>query len=185
VFSLHVSDAEMMDVLEGTARGRVMAHVAGCAKCRGRLDEARGGLALAVPAEVPEPSPLFWDALRRRVSEGINATPAARPSRFALRPVLAGALVAAAAVAGVALLAPRTPVTPPTSVAAALPAWSALPEDDPNLEVLEGLETQVADAVPATAECHDWAQCVAGLDEDEGRALATALRSELAGEGAL
>jgi hypothetical protein len=184
VFSLHVSDAELMDVLDGTAPARAMAHVAGCAGCRARVDEARGGLALAAASDVPEPSPLFWDALRRRVEDGLVAAPAPPPARFAVRPLFAGALVAAAALAGITLLPPAD-VTAPVRSQATLPAWSALPEEDPNLEVLEGLETQVADAVPPAAECHDWAQCVAGLDEEEGRALASALQSEMRAEDAL
>lgn len=187
MFLLHVADDELMDVVDGTARIRALTHVSRCTRCQVRVDEARGGLALAVEAGVPEPSPLYWDALRSRVGAGLADLPAAGAVRSRFRPVFAGALVAAgAALAGVMLLPIHSPM-PSTNatVASSLPAWSALPEEDPNLEVLEGLETQVADIVPVTAECHDWAECVAGLDEAEGRALAVALRKELGAEGAL
>jgi hypothetical protein len=53
-------------------------HLAACARCRAEVDAGRSALAEARSVPVPEPSPLFWDALSRRVSERLGAEEPAR-----------------------------------------------------------------------------------------------------------
>jgi hypothetical protein len=92
----HVSDAALMDVVEGAAGERAEKHVAQCAGCRARVDEARAALGFAAAAAVPEPIPAYWDVMRRRVAHALGEAPAARSRR---------PLWAAAAVAGAAVIA--------------------------------------------------------------------------------
>ena len=95
----HVSDAALMDVVEGAAGERAEQHVAQCAGCRARVDEARAALGFAAAAAVPEPIPAYWDVMRRRVAHALVEAPAARSRR---------PLWAAAAVAGALVIAARS-----------------------------------------------------------------------------
>jgi hypothetical protein len=50
-------------------------HLGECASCRAEIAAARALLADARLAQVPEPSPLFWEHFSRRVSDSIAAEP--------------------------------------------------------------------------------------------------------------
>jgi len=174
----HVSDAALMDVVEGAAGERTEQHVAQCASCRARVDEARAALGLAAAATVPEPIPTYWEAQRRRVARSLAEAPPAR----SWRPLWAAVAVAGAAVIAVLTVGPaKAPVPVRATPSAALPAWSALPEadDDPSLPILELVAPTVATAMPA-AVCSDVSECVVGLSDDESQELADALRAQLA-----
>ena len=86
----HVPDGRLLEVLEGTGAAD-RPHVEGCPQCQARLAEAREGLALAVNAEVPEPSPLYWESLRRQVSRAVEREGQRRPAfwRLPFGPALA------------------------------------------------------------------------------------------------
>jgi hypothetical protein len=180
----HVSDAALMDVVEGAAGERAERHVAGCARCRARVDEARAALGFAAAASVPDPIPSYWDVMRRRVGRAIVEAPAARSRR----PLWAAATVAgAAAIAAVLMVGPSpVAVAPPANGLATLPAWSPLPpaDEDPALPILELVAPAVVAAAP-TAECSDVSECVVGLTDEESGALADALRAQLAQERTL
>ena len=176
----HVSDAELMDVIEGTASGDCSRHVAECRDCGARVDEARVGLGLAREAEVPEPSPFYWESFRRQVDGRIATTsPLTAWKRWA--PVLT---LAACLVVALGLLLPTSRVVAPPAPAA-LPAWSALPpnEEDEGLEVLQAMT--LSEDVPSLSPGEGVAQHVEGLSEEESLALANALRQELSGKGRL
>ena len=173
----HVSEASLLEVLEGQD-GADRVHVDSCARCGARLAEARAGLALASAADMPEPSPLYWDALRRQVGRRLDE-PAERVARW--QPWRVGSvLAAAAAVAAIATWLPVGGPPPRAQPEQPLPAWSALPpaEDDAGLEVLEALAPAVAEVVPV-AGCAGMAECVVDLTDEESQALADRLRSEL------
>ncbi len=176
----HASDQELMDVLDGEGAERTSAHVETCQRCRSRLDQARGGLLLARDADVPEPSPLYWESFRRQVGRRIEDEPhAARVPRWRLAPALAMAAI----VVGIAALVP-TKLGKGTAVAtpeAVLPAWTALPaaDEDGGLSVIGALAPP-ADDLSAVAGCQG-VECLADLSDDETRALAQALRGELEG----
>ena len=166
----HLDDDVLLDVIEGAASFEAVRHAGDCAECGRRVAEAREGLALAVGAEAPEPSPLYWDAFRRRVAAGIDADtrPARRFGGF-----LAPALLATAATVAVLSFIPRDPATrvaspAPVGVASALPVG-----EDPAVEA-------VASSIEDLG-CRDVDACVAGLTDEESRALADALRADLAG----
>jgi hypothetical protein len=167
----HPEDDALLDVAEGNASGDAARHVAACADCAARVADARAGLALVSAADMPEPSPLYFDAFRGRVASAIDAPPVRR--RYAGF-VLPAFLATAATIAVIAYL--------PTDVKAPMPspaasAWSSLPAaGDPAIDAVAS--TVSAEEIVA---CRDVAECVAGLSEEESRAFADALRAELAG----
>ena len=79
---VHPTDAVLLDVLDGVAEGQARRHVAACAECAARVEEARQGLALARQADVPEPSPLYWEDFRSQVGrrDGTDDVDLARPA---------------------------------------------------------------------------------------------------------
>jgi anti-sigma factor RsiW len=177
----HVPEQRLLDVLEG--RGAAdRAHVDACPQCRTRLAEAQAGLALAVGAEVPEPSPLYWESLRRQVSRRVDEEGERQPA-FWRRISLGPALAAAAVLAGIVTFLPMGGRQPSPLPERPLPAWSALPpaEEDEGLDVLRAVAPTVADAsVPGA--CGGVAECVIDLSDEESQVLADHLRREI-GEG--
>jgi hypothetical protein len=160
----HLDEAALIDLLDGPGSAEAGRHLAGCAACAGRLEEMRGILGLAQEAEVPEPSPLYWQAFRTQVERRI-----AEPRRgwgFGW-PSLAAA---AAVLAGVVVLLPRAPVVAPAGpLAPGLPAWSALPpvEDDGAWELLQ----VAASTAPVEVDCGGEADCAAALSDEEASVL--------------
>ena len=175
--SRHLSDESLLRLAQGGDADGERAHVLACARCAGQVEEARAGLDLARRADVPEPSPLYWEAMRLRIERRIAEEPRRSPGWAWLAPVLA----TAAAVAVVALTTGRAHA-PAALPGPTLPAWSALPpaEDDASLAVLEGLA--VADGDLGTLdEGRGVSAFLAGLSDEEYRALADSLRE--AGKG--
>jgi hypothetical protein len=174
----HVPEQRLLDVLEG--RGAAdRAHTDACPHCRARLAEAQAGLALAAGAEVPEPSPPYWESLRRQVSRRVDEESRRRPA-FRRRIALGPALAAAAVLAGIVTFLPVAGRHPAPRPERPLPAWSALPpaEEDEGLDVLRAVARAVADAsVPAA--CGGVAECVIDLSDEESQALADRLRREI------
>jgi hypothetical protein len=170
----HLSDEEAVDLAEGGGETALRAHAAACPECTARVEEARAGLAVARRADVPEPSPLYWEAMRRNVERRIAEEPR-RPSRWA------SVLPLAAAVAAVAVVALTTGRTHAPSVAPppTLVAWSALPpeNEDASLEVMEGLALETGDVGPLD-EGQGVGAFLASLSEEDVRALAESLRAQ-------
>jgi hypothetical protein len=174
----HVPEQRLLDVLDG--RGETdRAHVDACAQCRARLAEAQAGLALAAGAEVPEPSPLYWESLRRQVSRRVEEESERRPA-FWRRISFGPALAAAAVLAGIVTFLPVARRHPAPLPERPLPAWSALPPagEDEGLDVLRAVAPDVADAsVPGT--CAGVAECMIDLSDEESQVLADRLRREI------
>jgi anti-sigma-K factor RskA len=70
---MHLNPDELVDLAEGARSESSLPHLATCADCRRQLDDMRAMMAAAVAADMPEPSPLFWDHLSARVSEAVAA----------------------------------------------------------------------------------------------------------------
>jgi len=166
----HLTDEDLMDVLDGARGGSAARHVGLCASCAGRLAEAREGLALARAADVPEPPELYWQSFPRRVAARLQAAPSPRPWRGWLVPAFATAVALAAAVA----IIPRRATEAPASPAHTLAPWSALPpaEADPGLPVLQAAASDLDPAL----ECGGLAECLADLSEEESQDLVQMLR---------
>src|SRR5262245_19859636 len=69
---MHLSAEDLVDLAEGTRPESSAPHLSGCDACRSQLADLRAMMAAAVAADVPEPSPLFWDQLSRRVREAVE-----------------------------------------------------------------------------------------------------------------
>ena len=171
MISMHLTDEKLMEVMEDAADAEARTHVESCAACASHLREARDGLALAREAEVPEPSPLYWEAFRRNLGQRIEDEGAARGWRWVLVPILATA-------AAVAILpALHRPVATSSLPIPVLAAWSALPpaDQDDGLEVLEGVALADADLPEVDGE-RSAVESLADLSDDEARDVGDALR---------
>ena len=171
----HVTDETLLDVLEGTADAESRRHAEACAACAERVAEARCGEALARAADVPEPSPVYWEAFRRNVGERIESESFGWSWRWAWLPVAATAAV----LLSVPVLRPGLSPSP----APVLAAWSALPpaDQDSGLAVLAGLDIADADLSAVDGE-RDVVESLADLSDEEVSAFQDALQSR---EGAL
>jgi hypothetical protein len=175
----HVPDESLADLAEGRGTDAQRAHVRACGGCAARLEEVRSALEIARRADVPEPSPLYWEAMRRNVGRRIEEEP-----RRSLRWAWLGPLAAGAALAALfALTAGRTHA-PSATPDPGLPAWSALPpaEDDPSLVVLEGLVATETRGLGSLDEGGGVGLFLAGLSDEDYRALAESLREGQRGD---
>ena len=167
----HVSDDAVLDLALGAGTASRRGHAESCEACARRVREAASALELAQRAEVPEPSPFYWQALRHGVSQRI-----AHEGQETRRSAFLVPLAAAAAVLAVLFSVPALPVKGP--LAPGLAAWSALPleEEDEGLRVLEGLAL-------SSGELAEWdrgeglSAYLANLTDDESRVLAETLRA--------
>jgi len=164
----HVGEEQWIDVVDGVADPQVRRHLEACAECRATADAMRASVALVREADVPEPSPLYWETFRARVGEAI-AEEKAPPSRWRLVPRWAIA-AASLAVLSTAFHAPRREVNVPAAPVV-VEAWSPLPEaqDDEALPVL------AAAASGGEVACADVASCAIDLSAIEPEGLAEAL----------
>lgn len=70
----HLTDVECVDLLDGVRLGATVdEHVRGCPQCRTRVEDMRAVVRMAQGDAVPEPSPLFWEHLARRVKGDVEA----------------------------------------------------------------------------------------------------------------
>lgn len=165
--SRHLSPQDMADAIEDRLEPGRQGHLDGCSVCQHKLTELREVVELAgMDGDVPEPSPLFWGHLERRVSERTASEAIPSPgwpvwvwrSLAVVTPALIVAMVAMAVVreAGV----PTEPaVVPPAGAAEARPPGFVEAVGDPAgwsdmLDVAAGLpvdEVQAAVAVRAGA----------------------------------
>ena len=70
---MHLNELELIDLAEGTHPESSAPHLASCDRCRSQLLEMRSLMADVAAVPVPEPSPLFWDHLSRRVRDAVAA----------------------------------------------------------------------------------------------------------------
>lgn len=172
----HLSETALLEVLEGTASPEARAHAEACSRCRGQVEEAREALALvSAAADVPEPSPLYWESMRREVARR-SAAPRRAWLPFLL-PIAAAAALVMAVPATTWRLAPASPVA---SVSPTLPAWSALPadEDDADLAVLAAMARSQPEAVLAAfADTSSPREELYSMSAEDAQALVDALRA--------
>jgi hypothetical protein len=148
-------------------------------------------------ADVPEPSPLFWDHLSRRVREAVAAgeTPGSRFAGWRWEPGLpaswrawAMAGVAAAVMISIYVTAPRTLTRPSGGRSGAAAASASLQPfgaaDDPSLALFAELTAQMDSQAITEA---GWSSHVGAVDEvvatltdDERFELQRLLKEELA-----
>lgn len=71
----HLTPDEMIDAVEGTLDLALQSHLARCATCSEQVSQLGVLLREAKSADVPEPSPLFWDHFSTRVRAAIEREP--------------------------------------------------------------------------------------------------------------
>src|SRR3984893_7570781 len=69
----HLSPQDLIDLAEGFRDEWSAPHLRGCGTCQRELAELRRVMSVVAEVAVPEPSPLFWDHLSRRVREAVAA----------------------------------------------------------------------------------------------------------------
>jgi hypothetical protein len=170
----HLPEETLMDVVDGTADPRAREHVGACETCGSRVAEAAMAWSLAQASEVPEPSPLYWEAFRRQVGRRIEGEGHRQWLRF---------LVPLAAAAGLVVTLTRPPSAPSLSsvpvATGVLPAWSALPaaEDDPGFEVLQAVASGGSD-LASSYDRGSVQELLSDLSDDESQALAERLKTD-------
>jgi hypothetical protein len=182
----HLSADERLALVEGPGEPR-HPHLAGCEQCRSEVASARAILSGAREADVPEPSPLFWDHFSARVSARIDAEPAAAADRWrmpwrVLVPLAAAVTVLVATVA-VERRRPVAPARPP--VAAVVGEDAAPPPEEGGWVVLgdlagdfdvETLGDSLGYSLSRGADSAVWR-----LNESERAELMRLLRAEIPG----
>jgi hypothetical protein len=186
---MHLTPEQLVDIADGTSASEAEGHLAACAECRRQLADMRGVMAMVSDADVPEPSPLFWEHLSARVDAAVAAEPA--PSgwnwwaRAALPFVLAtAAAIAIAFVTTTRLIAPHPLPSPPGAIVFVADPPELLSADvtDPSLALVADLtqdlgweERRDAGLAPRGSAEH----AVTHLSEPELRELKDLLKAEM------
>jgi hypothetical protein len=160
----HFSDDEFVDLLDDALPATRRAHLQNCGACRAQASAMDAVLARAVEsrgvdgrgaerhdADVPEPSPLFWDHLSARVRDAVAApaTPTWRDRvSWPVTAWAAGLASVALAVAVSHTMLPRAALTtPPASVASNAAALALRTTAAPGVEPPDDIEADEAWAV--------------------------------------
>ncbi len=185
----HLTSDQLVEAAEGTLPMERARHLEQCESCRGSVTEMRALLAdLGDPSAVPEPSPLFWEHLSRRVHDATAVEPL--PARAAWwqglwRPAAALATVAGAIALGLLIRGGtvRPPVSPVVSETIASTTEPAVSDD--TVDVVSAVvgdlsfdELREADLVPSRGIVD---QAVSSLTEAQQRELMRLVREEFMG----
>ena len=201
---MHLSPEELIDLVEGARAEADAPHLQSCEACRHQVAALRSAMSAVADADLPEPSPLFWDHLSQRVREAVAAEERP-PSRFGgwrwgrALPGAPGALsgswrawavagVVASVVISIYVTAPRTSMHPSDArdgaAAAAVPLEPFGTADDPSLALFADLTEQMD---PLSITDVGWSSRVGAVDEvvasltvDERLELQRLLKEELA-----
>ena len=163
----HLTDVELVDLVDGTLAPARARHLDACETCRARASAIRETLVRAAEAEIPEPSPLFWEHFSARVQEGVRAESVAPSGWFGWAQsatnnemgkwAMSGALLTLLLVAVVwRASAPRPASTASEPVATASSTDPAEPDAfDPDLDEAWALVRTVADDVARDTPASD------------------------------
>ena len=159
----HLTDVELVDLVDGTLAPARARHLDACETCRTKASAIRETLARAVEAEIPEPSPLFWDHFSARVQEGLRTESVASSGWFSwaqgatVKWAMSGALLTLVLVAVVwRASAPRPASSTSGPLATASSTGPADPDPfDPDLDEAWALVRTVADDVARDTPASD------------------------------
>ena len=186
---------EIIDYVEGGLDAERASHLATCATCQTAAADVRAALAEVAAAEIPEPSPFFWNSINRGVTAAITTSPAARAgwrSWLAWDTLLPVAAMGAVLLAlGASIARPPTstaptvamaPAAPPTTETAAATTLDSAPTAaDDALALVVDLAGTLPDAgadALALAPLPDLGDVAASaLSDDELQALEVILRA--------
>src|SRR4051812_8144321 len=118
----HLTPEQCVEAAEAP-RAEYQAHIDECASCARQVADLHRLMAdVTLAADVPEPSPLFWEHLSARVREAVDAAPAPMPWwRAQWRPIAAtaGVLSVVAIIAVMKVPALRRDAVPASEVTSA------------------------------------------------------------------
>jgi hypothetical protein len=201
----HLSESEIVDLLDGTLAPARMAHLDACDACRTTADGLRAVLERSADVSIPEPSPLFWEHFSARVQQDVRREEAVEASGWfgwaegpTVKWAMAAGLLTVLLVSGVWVSLWRTNATVPgrippvTTVAGAVePAVDGF-DSDPDTDAAWALVRAVADDMawddateeglgvrPDSAE-----RALATLTQDERSELARLIESATKQPGA-
>jgi hypothetical protein len=190
----HLSPDEFVDAAEGTRSEASLPHLADCDRCRRELADLRRTMSVAVDADVPEPSPLFWDHLSARIGERIDAEPGRQWWQAWIRPRVLVPLAAAVLLALIVALAPNSRsvgVSPPAGsgpMAAVEPSTDTADlAADPLLTLVSDLSANMdLDSASAAgfADPDSAEHAITHMNIDELTALKQLLQAEMTRSGA-
>lgn len=105
----HLDDEQLIDAAEGRLESAGKAHLESCDACRTEFRRLTDVLTRVAAADVPEPSPLFWDHFRARVTAALDPaeSPGATPAGLGFRWLAAAASAATLALVILAAVVPR------------------------------------------------------------------------------
>jgi len=189
---MHLEPAALVDIADGTRAESSIPHLASCAACRQQLADLRATLTSVAAVDVPEPSPLFWDHLSRRVRDAVAAEDRRGGSWWT--GLAARGIVAATVLAGVLaiVLVPgllrskrgqETTTVAPSAAAAPVLRDTLADVMDPSLSIVAGLTDGInwEDAHDAGLAPRGSAEhAVTHLNDAELRELQRLLKVELA-----
>ena len=192
----HLTDPEMVDLLDESLPASRVAHLDACACCRETAAALRDARRRAEAVDVPEPSPLFWEMFSVRVHDAVRDAAAAQPGGGWLawtrtpgvKWAFSGALLTLLLVAGVwEATAPKRISRAPQVAGAVAPEMSpgaagldALDSADPADDAAWDLVSTVADDVSWDDGAVDRMGMRPGSAERAVDMLTTAERTELA-----
>lgn len=180
----HLSNAELLDIAEGAMPEATVAHLLECTACRGELAGLRATIDDLRTSDVPEPSPLFWHHLSRRVQEAVAAEDASRwhwgdtQPRWNVAAVTMAAAAAFAVIVGVYTppeLSPEIRDERPGLAEAAPGDRLEAPFDDPTLRFVADL----ADTLAPEAAAGLFVMSRSGITDEVTGELSAAERLEL------
>ena len=201
----HLTPADVVDAVDGVLTGSRAAHLESCARCRAEAAAAHAAIVATRRADVPEPSPLYWQHLSARIREQVaneRIAPAswtdawsplwsAFPGVRGLVPVASALALVIAVVGGAGLLTRHARLAAPTSsvamagTTAAATSTETLQPSDEN-EVWQVLSSAASDmpiedahAAGMVVQAGAIDRAVQGMTPDELNELGRLLLSEM------
>src|SRR5258706_13788606 len=189
----HLKPEEIVDIAEGLRAESSSPHLSTCDICRAQVREMRAMLTAVADADVPEPSPLFWDHLSTRVRDAVAAEPPRRAwaDLWTWPRALVPAAVGIAVVVVAVIVCSRAPVRPaPAEPAVAINTGS-------NVDALDAPDDASLNFVADLTNNMDWdaaseagltaggsaEHAVTHLQDAELRELARLIKEEVARSG--
>ena len=185
----HLSESEIVDLVDGTLAPARVAHLDACDACRTTANDLREGLARTADVSIPEPSPLFWEHFSARVREDVRSVEAAgAPGWFGwadgptVKWAMAGALLTILLVSGVWVSLWRTTAISPGRVPPVTTATASAGRGEHGVELLDADSDEAWALVRTVADDLAWDDAAEeGLGvrpEFAERALAALTREE-------